>query len=365
MRRCAPPLTAALIGLLLNSSPLTADEVRGYVISGASGERLADVEVAFYLQQGEQLDELLRKSTDSDGRFLFSGPFLASDVSFTLAAFYQGVPHFSSTLAVGGQQEIILEVYEPTGDDRQIRIASHLLFLNLSEASLEVVHLVQIDNVGELTYTGQGNGQVAEFILPAGVIDLQSLSGELTRASGTRFFSGQPLLPGTSQITFTFKLNPQTLEDGYQHQTRYPTDRFEVLLQPDTIQPGPPFEDLGSVDFHGSRYRRLLLNGLNPGQTVLVPLPLVQPLRWLFKWVALGVFLLSGIAALLLGRNRVVLTPAPSASADLQKLLERLARLDDEHVDRQDDPRYLTERTRLMDQALDLFRLQEERNGNE
>lgn len=364
MRRCAPPLTAALIGLLL-SSPLTADEVRGYVINGASGERLADVEVAFYLQQGEQLDERLRKSTDSEGRFVFSGPFLTSDVSFALAAFYQDAPHFTSTLAIGGQQEVILEVYEPTDDDRQIRIASHHLFLNLSEASLEVAHLVQIDNVGELTYTGQGNGQVAEFILPAGVIDLQSLSGELTQANATRFFSGQPLLPGATQITFTFKLNPQTLEDGYLHQARYPTDRFEVFLQPDTIQPGSPFEDLGSVDFHGSQYRRLLLNGLDAGQTVLVPLPLVRPLRWLFKWVALGVLLLSGIAALLLGRNRVVPTPAPSVSADLQKLLERLARLDDEFVDHQDDPRYQTERAQLMDQTLDVLRLLEERDGDE
>jgi len=362
-----------LAGLVLDGAALWADSVRGYVVNPVTGTRVGGVEVAFYLQQGPRLEEVLRQTTDAQGRFEFSGPFLNADLSFALAAFYQGVPHYTATLELGAQKELILEVYESTRADPHLRIVAHHLFLSLTGTQLDVAHLVQIDNLEDKTYIGQGEEdpqQVTEFALPPGVFNLQSHSGSLIQAGSTRFFDTQPLLPGRSQITFTFSLDPQQLDKGYVHRVRYPTDHLEIFLQPSTLQPGAPFEDLGVADLHGSQYRRLRLTELERGQRVLIPLPLDRPRRWMLKWAALGTVLLSGILALVLSRGLTASSPesVPDPGALRQyrrQLLEQLARLDDAYVGRADDRRYRNERARLVEQSLAVSRLLEGRDGGE
>jgi hypothetical protein len=377
--RLSLPLRVALLsGLLLGGailpigSPLLADTVRGYVLHPDTGEQVAGVEVAFYLQQEGQVDELLRKTTDGQGRFEFSGPFLQDGLSFALAAFYEGVPHFTSTLEVGTQQEVIVEVYDPTDDDRQLRIPTHSLFLNLTGDNLDVAHLVQVENPEDKTYIGSGEEglrQVTRFILPSGVAGLQSHSGRLIQAGGTLFHDTQPLLPGTTQITFTFSLDAQQLDRGYVHQAGYPTERLDIFLQPSDFQPGAPLRDLGVVDLHGSQYRRLQLNGLDRDQRITIPLPLVRSLRWVLKWAALGAIFLAALTVWGLRRRKsAVSTAIPdsrNAGQRREELLEQIARLDDAHAGREDDPEYRTERARLVEQALTAFRTLGGRNGDE
>lgn len=367
-----------LIGLLLGGvilptgNPLLADTVRGYVLHPGTGEPVPGVEVAFYLQQEGKADELLRKTTDEQGRFEFLGPFLRDGLSFALAAFYEGVPHFTSTLEVGAQQEVIVEVYDSTSDDRQLRIPTHSLFLNLTGDNLDVAHLVQIENPEDKTYIGnggEGQRQVARFILPAGVAGLQSHSGRLLQTSGTLFHDTQPLMPGTTQITFTFSLDAQQLDRGYEHRAGYPTERLDIFLQPSDFQPEGPFRDLGVVDLHGSQYRRLQLNELDRDQRITVPLPLVRSQRWVLKWAALGAIFLAGLATWGLHRRRAAVpTTIPdsqNAGQHREDLLEQIARLDDAHAGREDDPEYRAERARLVEQCLAAFRLMEERDGDE
>lgn len=378
MRPFLPLRLPLLIGLLLGGvmlpteSPLLADPVRGYVLHPGTGQQVAGVEVAFYLQQEGQVDELLRKTTDGQGRFEFSGPFLKSGLSFALAAFYEGVPHFTSTLEVGAQQEVIVEVYDPTSDDRQLRITTHSLFLNLTGNNLDVAHLVQIENPEDKTYVGrgeEGQRQVARFVLPPGVAGLQSHSGRLIQTGGPVFHDTQPLLPGTTQITFTFNLDEQQLDRGYVHQAGYPTERLDIFLQPSDFQPGAPFQDLGVIDLHGGQYRRLQLNGLDRDQRITIPLPLVRSLRWVLKWAALGAIFLAALATWGLRRRRVVaplaIPDSQSAGQPREELLKQIARLDDAHVGREDDPQYQTERARLVEQCLAASRPMEGRDGDE
>ncbi len=369
MRHWISIAAAALPALLVGASALPADTVRGYVINPITGTRVEHAEIAFFAKESGQVNEILRKPTDAQGRFAFSGPFLTPDLSFVLVALYQGVPYPSSELQIGAQKEIILEVYEPSTVDDEIHIAIHTLFLNLHPEKLEVAQFVQIDNQGEKTYAGQGQGserQVMEFALPSGVFNL---TGSFNQASETRFFDNRPLPPGISQITFTFELDLQQLGKGYSHQVLYPTEQLEVLLQPSTIQPGPPFVDLGIEELHGDRYRRLRLVDLQRGQSFLVSLPLPRPLRWALKWMALGAAILSGILTLVSGR-----IPSPATAPrrldpealqrQREQLLRQLARLDDAHSGQPDDDRYQAERAHLIDRALTLYRLLEERDGN-
>jgi hypothetical protein len=358
----------ALLGALAAAQ---AETVQGYVVHALTQQRVGGIEVAFYIRQDNQVREILRKTTDSEGRFSFSGPFLTPDLTFVLAALYQGVPYFSSALQVGAQKQVILEVYEPSNRIDGLHIAAHHLFLSLAAERLEVVQLVHMDNPTERTYVGQGQDserRVTEFWLPAGVFGLQSHSGLMHQAGETRFFDNQPLLPGRSQISFSFSLDATRLREGYVHRVVYPTARLEVFLEPASIQAEAPFVDLGVVDLHGHQYRRVQLNDLQPGREILISLPLSRPLGWMLKWVALAVAGIAGLGVMALGSRAPGLA---GGSFDLERLrrerqrqLEELARLDDQWAGRPAEKGYLPERQQRLDQVLALTRLlEEERRG--
>ena len=345
------PLALAIAAL----SVASAAQVNGYVIDGNTGARVAGVEVAFLLTQEGQTSEILRKPSDGDGRFSFSGPFISPGLEFALLAIYGGTSYPTTNLSVGNQKEIILEVFDSTDESGAIRIANYHLFLHLQETQLEVGNLVEMENLGDKTFAGAGVGvdrQVTEFRLPPGVFNL---TGNLSQVGSGLFFDNQPLPPGRTQLSFTYEVNTRDLVDGYPFESRYETEALNVYLQPSALSPGDLFQDLGEVEFHDTRYRRLHLHGVQPGQPVLIPLPLTKPLRWLIKWGAVGVALAGAALVLLLARSRSRSTAAePALAAQLDLLLDQLARLDDTNAAAPDDGQYREERELRLAEAVEL-----------
>ena len=342
------------VAIVLCASDLWGAAVNGYVLNPFTQARIPGIPVAFYVRQDGQILEMLRKETDAEGRFFFAGPFLQSGFHFGLAAFYDGIPYFSSTLEAGAQQQIILEVYEKTDDPAGIRIGTHHLFFSVREDAIECVQLLQIHNTLERTYSGSGDGRerrVTELALPTGVFNLQSHSGLLHQAGEGSFFDNQPLPPGRSQRSFSFNLDPRNFASPYVHQAVYPTDRLEVFLDPPSIEIKPLFIDLGIVEQHGRRYRKVVLANLPPSQQVAIPLPLTPSLRWALKWVALAGAFLAGGVALALSRQHPS-TDRAHALERRQHLIEGLARLDDSFDDRPEDPHYIDQRAQLMREAV-------------
>ena len=148
----------------------------------------------------------------------------------------------------------------------------------------------------------------------------------------------------------------------------YPTDRFELFVQPSTLEIGAPLTDLGVIDLHGRQYRRLQMTDLQAGQQIEIPLPIATPMRWILKWVALGLGLVVGIGALffwsrsdLRGDGDTSAVATQDLELQRQRLLAEIARLDQEHVADREDASYLSARRRLLNQAVDLTRLLEAR----
>ena len=342
--------------IVLCASDLWSAAVNGYVLNPFTQARIPGIPVAFYVRQDGQILEMLRKETDAEGRFSFAGPFLQDGLHFGLAAFYDGIPYFSSTLEVGAQQQIILEVYEKTDDSSGIRIGTHHLFFSLRENAIECIQLLQIHNTLERTYSGSGDGserRVTELTLPTGIFNLQSHSGLLHQAGEGRFFDNQPLPPGRSQRSFSFNLDPRNFASPYVHQAIYPTDRLEVFLDPPSIEIKPPFIDLGVIEQHGRQYRKIAIENIQPSQQVAIPLPLTPSLRWSLKWAALaGAFLVGGVA-LALSRQHSS-SDHTHALERRQHFIEELARIDDAFAGRPEDPHYIDQRARLMREAVAL-----------
>lgn len=330
-------LPLVLAGLLAGPPGGLADTIAGYVLEAEADRRVAGVEVAFLVPgEGDGLVEMSRRATDDDGAFTFSGPFLSAGTRFALVAHYGNVEYATGALVVGEQDQVILEVYDGTEDDADVRFEAHHVFLSLSDAGLEVAQLIHVGNHGDRTYVGRMVGderRVVDFALPAGNLSLQGHTGEISRAGANLIYDNRPLPPGSSQAAFTFRVPADAVGDAYEHETLYPTDRFEVFLQPTTIDLGTPFQDLGEISLHDQRYRHYRLESLNPGRRVSIELPVSRPVRWALKWAMLIIIPAVLIGAIALARP---VAAAPQASADealerrRRELLQELARLDRE-----------------------------------
>lgn len=369
MKACRPQLAEVLCGFLLSTAAAGADTVRGYVVNPITETPAGATEVAFVAIQDGQSSEILRRPTDDNGRFEFTGPFISPGLRFALVAFYKDVPHPTSALEVGGQKEIIIEVYETTDSDNDIRILTHNFFIDIESAVVNVAQFLELENRGERTYVGHGqigDGRVTELSLPA---DALNLSEGIIQAGTNRFYDGRPLTPGISQIAFSYQLDRQQLDEGYLHTVLYPTDLINIFLKPSNLRPAGPFEDLGEATLHDIQYRHLQLRDLQPDQNILIPFPLPTSWRWALKWASLGACVLVGTLALFLGRLPTA-TASSAASLDRsalqnrrRRIIEELAQLDDT-AGIGDAARHQAQRDQLVDQALNVYALLDERDGN-
>lgn len=325
-RRTLSHLVVVLL-LSIGSRSGTAESIDGYVVNPATDERVTDIEVGFSIAGPDgTFAEMMRKSTDAEGRFSFSGPFLAKGLAYSLTAHYRNMPYTSSTLEVGTQRQVILEVFDPTVDPVGVRSSAHHLFLSVGPELLEVAQMMQVHNSGDAIFIGKHDtgetNLVTELHLPDGVFNFrtagqgQDETSAFVHEQGS-FFHTDPLLPGRTQIAFTFQIDLAQFTGTYQHVSPYDTDRLDIYLQPASIELGAPFQDLGEVTLHDQSYHRYHLDDLAQGQSLVVPLPMSRPIRWMLKWVALGLALFASAASLGLSRRTASKPSGPSSTRSL------------------------------------------------
>lgn len=322
-----------ILELALSLTPVSGNTIEAYVVHGESGKPLGGIEVAFLIDQGSP-EEILRKRTDDEGRISFSGPFLTRNLAFLLVPFYRGIPYPTTRLQAGAQKQIVLEVFEPGGHEADLEITNLRMVLAVSPERIEVAHFVEIENSGRRTYAGSGNGEerrVTEFLLPAGVFGLRSLSGDLVPAEGNRFFDTQPLPPGHSTIAFSFELDPAAAGGSYRHNFLYPTQRLELFMSPPAMDLPGHFVDQGEVRIHERPYRMYLVRPESGASVVDIPLPGYGPRGWVMKWLALGTAVATALLAAGISKGMRVPEETPS-------LRERVARTAgvDPHATRED-----------------------------
>ena len=317
--------TFAVAAILLKVPASAADAVSGYVLDPTTDVAVPDAKVAFLLAGEDGLTEVLRKSTDAEGRFVFSGPFLTPGLRFVLVAFHRDIPYPTAKLELGEQTEVILEVFEPTSESSRIHVGTHHLFLSVHPEHVEVAQLLHLDNGGLRTYVGTGSGaerSVTEFVLPDGLFGLQGHSGQMTQLEQkSRFAHSQPLVPGRTQIAFSFMLDAERFDGVYGHVAPFPTHVLEVYVQPPDTDLGAPFEDLGPTVLHDQSYRRFRVEGLAAGQRLDMTLPLQRSLGWTLKWAALGLALVGCAAVFASSRSASRAGGAiPSVSIELAEV---------------------------------------------
>ena len=365
-----------MVMVIFGIGTVQAETIRGYVLHSGTQKRVADVEVAFLIgSEDGSMSPMAQTQSDAEGRFDFSGPFLERGTRFALSAEVGGVSYPSSALIVGEQEEIIVEIYDVDQDASQITVSNHNLFLGVRDQTLEVAHLVQVDNGGNRTYAGpvfDGQTRGIEFVVPAKLSALTAHTGELVRFSATRVFDSQPVPPGPSQIAFTFQIRPDAFDGTYVHEVVYPTTHLDVFVQPVSVELDGTYEDLGVIDLHGQQYRHYRAHDLEAGKRLAIDLPVSRPLRWALKWALLALVPAILIGVVAVARRPVRLDggapqparadtdPATGSGAETERLqiLKELAHVQDARARADDAQRIELDRQHasLMQRAREIYR---------
>jgi len=195
---------------------------------------------------------------------------------------------------------------------------------------------MQVHNSGDATFIGKHDlgetSLVTELRLPDGVFNFrtagqgQDETSAFVHERGSLFHT-DPILPGRTQITYTFQIDLAQFTGTYQHVSPYDTERLDIYLQPASIELGAPFHDLGQVTLHDQSYHRYHVDDLAQGQPLAIPLPMSRPIRWMLKWVALGLALFASAASLGVSLAAAGGVDANAGIHELEQLRQRL--LDD------------------------------------
>jgi hypothetical protein len=346
-------LAAALWLLVAPAGAVAGGQLQGWVVAPATGARIAGLPLSLSAPGPDSVQWVATATTDGQGAFRFRDERLADSLQVVLTAEYQGVPHTSSPLRVGDQQQVIFEVFPPTQSDPGIRLAGMSAFIQATADGLQVVEWLQVDNPGAAAFVGGGRGVVTELALPAGAQAVRSLGAPLVTEASGRIGDARPLLPGITEIAFAYTVPAVDGRVEWSVERPYRCAQVDIFVQPAGYHAPPDFADLGPVEVQGNRYRRLRHAALAPGARLTLAFGGGEGQLDGWPWVALGVAVGLGVLVAVLGRRQP--RPGQPGGRGLGSrgaLVAQIARLDELYRDDESNPEYRQRRAELVRRAV-------------
>ena len=235
--------------LLAPFSPVYGAVAHGTVKNGTTGKPAADIEVILIQLQGG-MQPVLNTKTDAQGQFSFDFPAIGTQ-PMLIRAVYKGVM-FHEPLPPG-QNEVQVEVFEPSRDPKTITVGTHFVIFQPNGANLQMGEEYAIKNNSQPPQAYFREDGDFDFALPEGAILKQ------TAAQGP---SGMPVVvapidkgknrysvayafrPGDNGVRFSYDLPYTGNAATVKLPTVYPGARLVVVAPPslqvtgDGLQPG-------------------------------------------------------------------------------------------------------------------------------
>ncbi|MBI2911470.1 MAG: hypothetical protein HYY05_04950 [Chloroflexi bacterium] len=352
--------------------------IEGQVTNGTAGAPpAAAIQVELEISRGGRPLETRPQTTSGDGRFRFEGLETGSDFSYVLSVLYQDVVYQSGEVrfAPGADRKSAsLKVFETTRSDPGLTVSRGLIAVQEIDRLTQTVllfEIVTLRNPSDRTFLPESEGgtrptNLVRFSLPLGAAALHPQLG-VEAASVLQvdrgFATSSPLLPGESEIGFTYRLPYAEGIYQFERPVVYNQEELRVLVPRDGMGlQGAGLELAGDVDFGSRGFHVYLARDLTAGGRVgfaLSGLPPRSPLALLDSvpqalWAALAIAG-SIVAATLLSRK--ARSGAPGATpVEMDRLVGEMARLDqlcDEGPE--SDTAEIEERRRLKEAAVDLM----------
>lgn len=272
-----------------------ATRVSGTVRTAGDGP-VADAKVV--LASPREGDLIVRSETESgpDGGFSFENVEIGGP--YVVTTRFDGVDFESRSFLVPADP-VEIRVAPTTAEGHALTVRASSLAVVGDEHGLQAVQAITLVNRDDRAFAGE----VRLPLLP-GATALQPTMGlsrsRLTVRNGV-LASSAPVLPGESQITYTYVAPMQTNGLDFVNRFAYPTDRFDLLVGSGLLAGSEkPSATAGQVTLGDRTYRRLSWRDLESGDEVRAHIALratASPLRWAL------------VAVAVLGAAAIVLAP--------------------------------------------------------
>ncbi len=335
---------ALAVCLLAPFSYVYGATVHGTVKNGTTDKPAAGVEVILIQLQGG-MQPVLNTKTDAQGQFSFDYPGIGAQ-PMLLRAVYRGV--FFHEPLPPGQNEVQIEIYEPSRDPKTISVGTHFVIFQPNGANLQVGEEYAIKNDSQPPQAYFRPDGTFEFAIPEnGVLKQVAAQGPsgmpvvqtpIDRGKN-RYSVDYAFRPGDNGVRFSYDLPYTGNTATVKLPTVYPGARLVVVAPPtvqisgDGLQPGgqeqgmnvysrdaalaansvlsvnvsgtaaPP--SANDADADASPQGRDAQQGNNPGAGVPIEVApgRLDVLKWPIVAGFLGVF---AVLAILLARRQVV-----------------------------------------------------------
>lgn len=242
-------------------------------------------------------NDLATATTDAHGNYNF--PSLSTDKTLNYAVYihYQNAQYVSNIVTLDSKpvQQLNLTVYDATSDSSKLAIVDSTILIHEPDTQkgiITVSEFFDFENLNRYTYVGsldasKGKPNALLFSLPVGarnVVLSQGFGGYNVIQVDRGFASNVALLPGTSQLAFSFNVPYSSTSYDLSYMAFYPTVSVSVLVPPDLQANSALLTSSGLITSNNQPYRvlkgsnlltnqgfRVALNGLHLPASTTAP----------------------------------------------------------------------------------------------
>ena len=240
MRKLAFLLSACLLCLAARPSSLVAQGqgiIEGQVINateGAPPESVVGLEVTLYEAVGDSRQPTSTTTSDPQGRFRFEGLNTGTEHTYTFQLEYQGVVYGTETTFPSRDTvlHVVVTIHETTASDRAIVVDRHHIIADFSGGALLIQEMCIFHNTSDTIYVGDG-ATTLRFSLPLDgeslTIETEDMESNFVQTDGG-FASVRPLLPGQSEVSYSYSVPYDGTRLALSRMVHYPTASIDVMV---------------------------------------------------------------------------------------------------------------------------------------
>jgi hypothetical protein len=263
-------------------TPLLAQEtvdVHGQVINGTEGAELPDdLSVLMLITGGDgMLTGTGQAESDAQGRFVFEDVRVEPGGSYTVSVDHQGIFYGTSFGADGISDDVLLTVFETTGDASIIAVERQVMVIaavDKGDQLVSAIEFVQINNPTDRTLvpdlTDLDQISFLRFALPPNpsglTVNSDLPAGDIV-SIGTGFAFTSPVAPGPHSIDFSYSFPFEDETLSFWQSLVQGAGAFQVWV-PEVIE-GVEVRGLASIDqvnVQGTSYQAYEGRDFPPGQ---------------------------------------------------------------------------------------------------
>jgi 5-hydroxyisourate hydrolase-like protein (transthyretin family) len=346
--------------------------IEGQVINATAdnpSESLAGLEIGLYLATSEAVEFIGTTTTDRGGRFRFGGLDTDDEYSYRLELEYEDITYNDERgfLQEEAIMPVVITIYETTDDEEAIVVNRHHIIIDFVGDTMAIQEMHILENTTDTIYVGEDE-KTLRFSLPADATDLRlDDHGVEYNTIGTDegFASIVPVIPGQSQVLFSYTLPYNGQDHTLVRKIMYPTTDLELMIADvGVLAESRQLAYQGLTGGEESSYLHFEARDLLPNAEIEIhlsgapqatarPLPessLGLGLQRVSPWIALGLALLGALLPFVQvyrrersqrtrdSRTLAVLTIEHANSelrAQREELLQLIADLDDAFAERQ------------------------------